>query len=106
MSTPFSIATTAAADAVAACADCGDHADHAARVPVTVYTDTRWPAATGIHNVMAAYAARAPSNIRIAPLPVGGGVAHPLSPLALSRALRKLPARNAVFWNPGFVPAA
>ncbi|MBR8149355.1 glycosyltransferase family 4 protein [Burkholderia vietnamiensis] len=106
MSTPFSIATTTAADAVAACADRGDHADHTDRAPVTVYTDTRWPAATGIHNVMAAYAARVPSNIRIVPLPVGGGVAHPLSPLALSRALRKLPARNAVFWNPGFVPAA
>ncbi|GAU07219.1 glycosyltransferase family 4 protein [Burkholderia stabilis] len=95
MSTIFSAST-----------ECADRADPTDRARLTVYADTRWPVGTGIYNVMAAYAERAPSTVRIEPLPVGGGVAHPLSPLALSRALRRLPARNAVFWNPGFVPAA
>jgi glycosyltransferase involved in cell wall biosynthesis len=70
-----------------------------------IHTDTRWPAGTGIYNVMAAYAERAPSNVRIKALPVRGGVAHPLSPLAITRALKTRSKDRAVFWNPGFVPA-
>ncbi|CAN0627632.1 mannosyl-N-acetyl-alpha-D-glucosaminyl-diphospho-ditrans,octacis-undecaprenol 3-alpha-mannosyltransferase / alpha-1,3-rhamnosyltransferase [Burkholderia multivorans] len=71
-----------------------------------VHTDMRWPVGTGIHNVMMAYVERAPACMQIEPLPVEGGVAHPLSPLRLTRALRRRQAGDGVFWNPGFVPAA
>ncbi|ANB75644.1 glycosyl transferase family 1 [Paraburkholderia phytofirmans OLGA172] len=74
------------------------------RKPLVVHTDMRWPIGTGIYNVMEAYVSRAPSKVKIESLPVAGGVARPLTPLALTRALRAHSPRDGVFWNPGFVP--
>lgn len=76
------------------------------RETLAVYADLRWPIGTGIYNVMEAYISRAPSEIEIESLSVAGGVARPLTPLALRRALRAHSSHEGVFWNPGFVPPA
>jgi glycosyltransferase involved in cell wall biosynthesis len=67
-----------------------------------VYADFRWPSMTGIAKVQAAYKAAAPPHVRLVDLHVPGRLGSPVAPLALARAL--LPARDGVFWNPGFMP--
>lgn len=73
-----------------------------ARYPV--YADLRWPPKTGIGNVLAEMCARAPHWVQLVDAGVDGGIGHPFSPLAISRAMRHLQARDGVFWNAGFVP--
>ena len=75
---------------------------------VDVFYDGRWPEGTGIGRVLNLYAGLAPSTVALHKLDVQGGIGHPLSPLAVSRALarERRPAGPAVFWNPGFIPPA
>jgi glycosyltransferase involved in cell wall biosynthesis len=71
----------------------------------TVYADLRWPAQTGIGNVMTACLQRAPQNARVETLGVSGKIGSPFSPMQISAALARK-EREAVFWSPGFVPPA
>ena len=71
----------------------------------TVYADLRWPAQTGIGNVMTACLERAPSEATIEPLDVQGAIGSPLSPMSISKALLSR-RTSGVFWSPGFVPPA
>jgi glycosyltransferase involved in cell wall biosynthesis len=80
------------------------------RLPVTscaytVYADLRWPAQTGIGNVMTACMERAPAGTSIVPLRIDRGIGSPLSPFSISRALGD-EGGGGVFWSPGFVPPA
>lgn len=70
-----------------------------------VVADLRWPAKTGIGNVMTACVDRAPRAANLKRLKVEGGLGSPWSPFAISRALRDQDS-DSVFWNPGFVPPA
>lgn len=72
--------------------------------PYPVYADLRWPLKTGIGNVQTEMRARAPRYVRLVDAGVAGGIGHPLSPLAISRAMRRKQARDGVFWSAGFVP--
>lgn len=69
-----------------------------------VYADLRWPPKTGIGNVQTEMRARAPRHVRLVDAGVSGGIGHPLSPLAISRAMRRQRAGDGVFWSAGFVP--
>ncbi|WP_323137183.1 MULTISPECIES: glycosyltransferase family 4 protein [Paraburkholderia] len=71
----------------------------------TVYADLRWPAQTGIGNVMTACLQRAPRSVRVERLGVDGKIGSPLSPLSISAALAGKD-RPGAFWSPGFVPPA
>ncbi len=71
---------------------------------LTVYSDSRWPERTGIGNVMAAMKRNAPHDVAVVDLPVSGEIGHPLSPLAIARALKRQQAHDGVFWSAGFVP--
>ena len=73
---------------------------------VNVYIDGRWPEGTGIGRMAALYAARAPATTALHELPIAARIGSPLSPFAVTRALRRahVPGGPAVFWNPGFVP--
>lgn len=68
-----------------------------------IYADLRWPAHTGIGNVMSAYLSRRPASLQLKQLDLATKIGSPLSPIALGSGLRK--TRDAgVFWSPGFVP--
>lgn len=69
-----------------------------------VYSDFRWPLKTGIGNVLTHLVARAPNHARVVDISVQGGIGNPLSPLAISWALRRAGAQAGVFWSAGFVP--
>lgn len=71
-----------------------------------VFSDLRWPLKTGIGNVLTELVARAPGNANVVNIAVQGGIGSPLSPLAISRALRQSQARDGIFWSAGFVPPA
>ena len=75
-------------------------------VTYPVFSDFRWPPKTGIGNVLTHLVARAPSHAKVVNIAVQGGIGSPLSPLAISRALRQAQAREGVFWSAGFVPPA
>lgn len=70
----------------------------------TVYADMRWPARTGIGNVMKACVARMPATVTLEPLAISRGIGSPLSPFSISEALGG--RDGGVFWSPGFVPPA
>lgn len=71
----------------------------------TVYADLRWPAQTGIGNVMTACLHRAPEHAKVETLGVEGRIGSPFSPLSISAALAGKES-DGVFWSPGFVPPA
>lgn len=71
----------------------------------TVYADLRWPAQTGIGNVMTACLERAPGVASVTPLAIDGSIGSPLSPCSISMALSRK-RESGVFWSPGFVPPA
>lgn len=70
-----------------------------------VYVDMRWPAGTGIGNVMAAISRLRPVEFEITRLDLNGSVAGPFSPINVARQLGRQ-SRKGVFWNPGFIPPA
>lgn len=69
-----------------------------------VYADLRWPSKTGIGNVQSELLARVPNRAKVVDLAVEGALGSPLSPLAVSQALKRSRAGDGVFWNPGFIP--
>jgi glycosyltransferase involved in cell wall biosynthesis len=69
-----------------------------------VYADLRWPDKTGIGVVKREMLRRVPKNIDVVDILVKGPVASPLSPVSISRALKKQRVRGGVFWSPGFIP--
>ncbi|SAL65039.1 glycosyl transferase, group 1 [Caballeronia udeis] len=83
-----------------------NHSRLAVAMPaLTVYADLRWPAKTGIGNVMTACMERAPDEINIVPLTINSGLGSPWSPFVIKRALDD-EEDDGVFWSPGFVPPA
>ena len=73
---------------------------------MNVYFDCRWPAGTGIGRMEEIYRAAAPDTAVLHELDLHTRIGSPLSPFALTRALRREKASDpdAVFWNPGFIP--
>jgi glycosyltransferase involved in cell wall biosynthesis len=71
-----------------------------------VFSDMRWPLKTGIGNVQTELLARTPSHISVVDLAVQGSIGSPLSPWAISSALRRQRVDDGVFWSAGFVPPA
>jgi len=69
-----------------------------------VIADMRWPAKTGIGNVMAAMLERHPDHIDIYNLKFSTAIGSPFSPLALSCELYRHARDGDVFWSPGFIP--
>jgi glycosyltransferase involved in cell wall biosynthesis len=69
-----------------------------------VYSDLRWPLKTGIGNVLTELRARVPGHVRVVDAAVQGSIGSPLSPLAITRAVRRQQPENGVFWSAGFVP--
>jgi len=70
----------------------------------TILADMRWPADTGIGAVQEALVSRKPAELEIVDLAVRGKIGHPLSPLAISLALRRARRPRVMFWSAGFVP--
>ncbi|CAN7152984.1 glycosyltransferase family 4 protein [Caballeronia sp. LjRoot31] len=68
-----------------------------------VYADLRWPAKTGIGNVMAACIERAPANVNLVALKIGSGIGSVWSPFSVARSLKNQ-TEDGVFWSAGFVP--
>jgi glycosyltransferase involved in cell wall biosynthesis len=71
-----------------------------------VYSDLRWPLKTGIGNVLTSLVERKPPQVELIDLGVEGRIGSPLSPVAISKALRRASAADGVFWSAGFVPPA
>jgi len=68
-----------------------------------IFADRRWPIDTGIGKVQLELESRLPDRMRIVDLEVRGRIGSPLSPLAITRALRGANSRG-VYFSAGFVP--
>ncbi|MGN6527488.1 MAG: glycosyltransferase family 4 protein [Burkholderiaceae bacterium] len=65
----------------------------------------RWPVGTGIRRMADLYRASAPACHDLRELLLRTRIGSPLSPIAVSGALRRAGARRGdLFWNPGFIP--
>ena len=69
--------------------------------------DARWPVGTGIRRMADLYRGAAPAGFELQDLDISTRIGSPLSPIAVTRALRRQGGRQRsanMFWNPGFVP--
>lgn len=73
---------------------------------MNVLIDARWPIGTGIRRMTDLHRLYAPPDVRLEELDCSTRIGSPLSPLALSAALRGQRRGEGIelFWNPGFVP--
>ena len=76
------------------------------KTELRVLTDMRWPADTGIGNYMRGALSGLPASFKLIDVDAQGAIGHPLSPLAISRALGKQRSENipSLFWSAGFMP--